>query len=48
MSNDTIPESWLNAEVDMDQPPTAATPEGITHTSDATIIRDTLVNYYST
>jgi len=48
MSNDAIPESWLNAEVDMDQPPTAATPEGTTHTSDAAIIRDTLVNYYST
>jgi len=32
MSNDAIPESWLNAEVDMDQPPTAATPEGTTHT----------------
>jgi len=47
-SNDTIPESWLNAEVDMDQPPTAATPEGTTHTSNATIIRDALVNYYST
>ena len=48
MSNDAIPESWLNAEVDMDQPPTATTPEDTTYTSDATIIRNTLVDYYST
>jgi len=43
VSNDAILGSWY-----MDQPPTADTPEDTTHTSDATIIQDTLVNYYST
>lgn len=48
MFNDTIPESWLNTELEMDQPPTAVTREDTTYETDATIIRDTLVSYYST
>ena len=47
--NDSIPESWLSSvEEETDQPPTAITREDTTYETDGTIIRDTLVNYYST
>ena len=47
MFNDSIPESWLNI-TEVDQPPIALTREDTTYETDATIIRNTLVNYYST
>jgi len=46
MFNDSIPESWLHT--DMDQHPTVVSREDTTDETSATIICDTLFDYYST
>ena len=48
MFNDSIPELWFHADMDIDQPPTAVTREDTTDETNATTIRNTLINYYST